>query len=130
MGLYPNDTIMRNWQSFGACVVTILGIRVVLGVMALTIPAQTTWIYEDYWHHYYLGLIGLLFSLFFRFRFADLLRGVSLGLMIDEVMLPVYLLGFWPYGYWSAFNIVPTILAVVAYGLLIFLSKRETIEER
>ncbi|RJQ38485.1 hypothetical protein C4559_01710 [Candidatus Microgenomates bacterium] len=92
--------------------ITILLTRLFL-FLFLFFPANN-WIYKDTFHHYYLGLALLLISLLLKRRkIKNVVMGIGLGLIIDEIMLPFYLIGIWKVEYWSFWGIFPTMLVFV-----------------
>lgn len=78
--------------------------------------------YEDAWHHYYLGLILLLLSFIKSTKFSENTRialfSVGVGLVVDEVILPLYLLNVWNWGYWDYRTLISVVVATLAYVLL------------
>ena len=69
-------------------------------------------IYTDAFHHYYIGL-ALVFIAVISKKMTFFAIGT--GLIIDEVMLPVHLLGQWNKDYWEFTAILPVLLALVAF---------------
>ena len=104
--------------------VTVIFTRLFL-LLLLALPINSASIYNDQFHHYYLGLLVLLVSLFFkRSHFRTIIIGTGLGLIIDEFMLPLYILGLWKQGYWSLFGILPVVVVLLIVFSLFLLRRR------
>jgi len=86
---------------------TILSVRLLLLFIAV-LPIDSTSLYTDQFHHYYLGLVILVIAtVFTHVRCRDIVIGIGLGLIVDEFMLPLYLVGVWDHGYWSLLGMLP-----------------------
>jgi hypothetical protein len=99
---------------------------------AILISRLTLWITESVsfnhyvivngfrWHHFYSGIICVLIGfLFFRSRpvIRSVLAGAGVGLIIDEITLPLYLAGIGNFSYWS-----PGALIGVGLGAVILIA--------
>lgn len=104
--------------------VTVIIVRIFLALLFIA-PIDSASIYTDKLHHYYLGLVILAICLAARrIPFRNILVGIGLGLIIDEFMLPFYIVGLWNYGYWSFIGMLP-IFIILLIILIHYRYKRE-----
>ncbi|MCB0743680.1 MAG: hypothetical protein KDC67_07240 [Ignavibacteriae bacterium] len=69
-------------------------------------------VFTDNFHHYYVGIVLVVISLSYKniMTFA-----IGTGLIIDEFMLPIHLLGFWDKGYWEPVALFPVIIITIIF---------------
>ncbi len=78
----------------------------------LIIESQTDEIFNDDFHHYYVGIILLIITLYIKNIY---IFSIANALIIDEIMLPIHLLGFWDKGYWDLAALIPVMLSIYIY---------------
>jgi len=83
---------------------------------------RNSFIYQDQFHHIYIGIILLMIYFLVKKLSSDNLLAVSLGLIIDEItQVPFYLaylfnsplapISFWKY--WSNYSVISTIFSII-----------------
>jgi len=95
-------------------------LTILLTRIIIYLVPRNSFIYQDQFHHIYLGIILLI--IYFLLKASDNLLAVSLGLIIDEItQVPFYLaslfnyplvqISFW--SYWSNYSLISTVFAVI-----------------
>ncbi len=76
------------------------------------------------WHHLYTGILVMLAAWLIpkRFRIRNLGLGIGLGLAIDEITLPIDLLGIASISYWSPIALVSVAVALI---VVVFVSAKK-----
>jgi hypothetical protein len=69
-------------------------------------------VYTDDFHHYYIGIVILVISLIYKNLIGF---SVGAGLIIDEIMIPIYLLGFWDKEYFELIALFPVIITTIIF---------------
>jgi hypothetical protein len=103
------------WIAAATTIIT----RVSLGVIQTFFfdPNNYVYVFGWRWHHFYTGIVMTIIGFLIpRPRIVrSLLLGVGLGLVIDEIWLPLQLTIFPQITYWSAASFITTAVALAAF---------------
>lgn len=125
MQCWQREPVKNINKIFRIIFITIALIRLSLLFLLLFFSKQTISIYSDNFHHYYIGLLLCFLALFkFNKKIKIILLGVGLGLIIDEIMLPLYLLNIWHQDYWSFLGMIPVFIALLTIEIFTYLKNQ------